>query len=69
MIRVIKPGKRFRTFYQATCKRCGCQFEFDDEDIQREYNKQGTIDSHIRCPNDSCGYAITRWEELKEELD
>lgn len=68
MIKVIKPGKRFRTFYQATCKRCGCEFEFDKEDIHREYD--GPIqDSYVLCPNDSCGYAITRWEELKEELD
>ena len=68
MIKVIKPGKRFRTFYQATCKRCGCEFEFDKEDIQREYDGP-ILDSYVLCPNNSCGYAITRWEELKGELD
>lgn len=68
MIKIIKTGKKIRTFYKATCRRCGCEFEFDKEDIQREY--EGPIqDSYILCPNSSCGYSIRRWEELKEELE
>ena len=55
MIKIIKPGKRFRTFYKATCKRCGCEFEFENDDINcRERCLDGM--AWIKCP--TCNQAI-----------
>lgn len=68
MIKILKPGKKYRTFYRTTCKRCGCEFEFDEADIHREYDGP-VIDSYVRCPNEYCKAAITKWEELTEEID
>lgn len=68
MIKVIRPGKKYRIFYRAVCKNCDCHFEFDKEDIRIDYD--GPIqDSYVLCPNPSCGCAITKWDELKEEFE
>ncbi len=66
MIRVIKHGTQI---YTVTCRRCGCVFEFTNEDIVDEQSDNGEYVS-IRCPD--CQNRITSWSSkdwLKKVLE
>lgn len=66
MIRVIKHGKKI---YTVTCRRCGCVFEFTNDDINDNHSSNGDYVS-INCPE--CDNRITSWSPndwLKKVLD
>lgn len=57
MIKVIKHG----TKKTAECKHCGCIFEYEDEDVQRERVKNNEYDIFVKCPD--CGYRVDKkWD-------
>ncbi len=47
MIKILKHGKKHSKF-QLTCPFCGCEFEYEESDLED--------DSFIRCPD--CGAII-----------
>lgn len=47
MIKILKHGKKYSKF-QLTCPFCGCEFEYEESDLED--------DSFIRCPD--CGAII-----------
>ena len=66
MIKIIKHGTQI---YTVTCRRCGCIFEFTQEDINDEVSSNGGYVS-INCPD--CNYRITSWSSrdwLKKVLE
>jgi len=48
-ITIINPGRNVKKQYKHNCKTCGCEFLFQDEDIQPDRDGD-----YIVCPNDSC---------------
>ena len=69
MIKIIKEGKLPKTYkrlYTATCDKCNCEFEFEDEDFTRiEKRLNGFY--YIKCPY--CGYEIQgKYEYFKPQL-
>ena len=44
MIKVLKNGN---TFYFMRCKKCGCEFIYQSQDIYREFNE-------VKCPECAC---------------
>jgi len=60
MHKIIKPGKKeliTKSIYEATCSKCGCRFEFDDEEITKRtknFSKNFlSITIWVECP--CCG--------------
>lgn len=49
-MKILKPGRTFSPAWQMTCNHCGCEFAFNESDIDSD--REG---SHIICPNTSCG--------------
>ena len=71
-IKVIKHGKKT---FKATCPNCGCEFEYELEDIKQEpglsWNYQGNLvftstcyciynPKYVICPD--CGRHIYHWD-------
>lgn len=54
-IKVLKHGYKI---LNATCPRCKCEFEFNDDDMITEINQIDSYES-IACPE--CHYKITWW--------
>ena len=50
MVKIIKYGKKMR----KVCPRCGCEFEFEREDVQ--WGNQRDPDNYVKCP--CCGKYI-----------
>ena len=57
MINIIKEGHIYP--YQLICVKCGCIFEFQDEDIQEVQDRINDFHYQINCPicdNKFCTY-------------
>ena len=59
MIKVIKHGKKPK--FTKTCPHCGCEFEYEIEDLKTDYNicltsYPGQYRRYILCPD--CGERI-----------
>lgn len=51
-VRIIKPGKTpAKVVYRATCDRCGCIFEFDEEPPIGVWSMKGP---QKWCPTPDC---------------
>lgn len=53
MIKIIKQGiipKQYKTIYTITCKDCGCIFEAEESDFNREVVGHGECDDTCICP-------------------
>ena len=57
MINIIKQGTLYP--YRINCVRCGCIFEFQDEDIQTMQAHQNEYVEKIACP--CCKKEIHTW--------
>ena len=56
MIRIIKEGKKIK--YTITCPDCGCEFEYDIDDVYTDHTIALTtcpvrFERYVRCP--CCG--------------
>lgn len=65
MIRIIRYGNAikfdWKVIYTTTCKKCGCEFEFEEDDCERVFREKrisGEIDADIKCP--CCGTMLHR---------
>ena len=59
MIRILKEGKPQK--YITTCSECGCEFEYELEDVKIEYSicltsYPGKYNTYVICP--CCGTPI-----------
>ena len=58
-MKILKKGKKIPTIfkiYKATCDKCGCEFEFDQNEIERGCDIHSS--NYVMCPNSSCGHII-----------
>lgn len=55
-IEIIKHGER-KTKYIATCRECGCQFSFQEKDVEQQFFERNELFVEIHCPE--CNYYIT----------
>jgi len=62
MIKIIKPG----TIQKATCKECGCIFQFENEDILERPEIPGDVPmvmrrlyKYVNCPQCNEEYKIS----------
>ena len=60
-IKIIKQGKKKKEVFKKTCEKCGCIFEFEEEDLITDYSLCLTTCSsqyhrYIICP--CCGSRI-----------
>ena len=60
MIKIIKPSKKpvyekpKKRKYVVTCKKCGCVFECEDEDINHvQFSNSGKHRFWVNCPENS----------------
>ncbi len=37
-IKILKPGKKKKEVFKKTCEKCGCVFEFEEEDLTTDYS-------------------------------
>ena len=56
MIRIIKPGNKIK--YTITCPDCGCEFEYDIDDVKTDHSIALTtypvkFERYVNCP--CCG--------------
>ena len=65
MINIIKKGNLFP--YQLTCPKCGCIFEFQDEDIEVKQVMYNEWIWMMRCP--TCGEVIRSYSSNKWRKD
>lgn len=56
VIKIIKPGKKPDTTERFECSYCGCVFEADEDDYEKEYSWRNDYYLKIDCP--CCGYII-----------
>ena len=62
-MKILKKGKKIPTIfkiYKATCDICGCEFEFDQNEIKSGHDI--FFSNYIFCPNPSCTHVITENE-------
>ena len=67
MFRILKEGKLTKTtvIYKDKCKRCGCEFEFDNDYITKS-DKSLDPDLTYKCPY--CGAEITKkYDEIEKQ--
>lgn len=67
-IRIIKEGKK--TKFTKTCSECGCEFEYELEDIKTDYNVCLTsypakYNTYVVCP--CCGKHIHHGTTLADD--
>ena len=55
MIKVIKHGTRVQ---RAECKKCGCVFEYEEEDVRTEQIKYNEYEVYVPCP-DCASHLVT----------
>lgn len=55
-IEIIKHGEEGKK-YIATCRECGCQFSFQEEDVEQQYFDRNELYVQIHCPE--CNYNMT----------
>ena len=61
MIKILKEGKMpkpTKKIYKATCSKCGCEFEFETEDIKRQ-ERRPDGNMTVGCP--CCHTDITQF--------
>jgi len=64
-MKIIKLGKiKFTELvYKATCDKCGCEFEFDDTDVEE---KESSLSyKKVRCP--CCSRKVECFIDFEEE--
>lgn len=72
MKKIIKPGDIkliTKPIYEATCDRCGCKFEFEDEDVTQRTRNFGIPNTlWVDCP--FCGKELKIYSPtvVREEL-
>ena len=59
MIKILRPGKTIK--FTKTCHECGCEFEYDICDVEKDYSLCLTTyppkyNRYVRCPH--CGEKI-----------
>ena len=67
-IRIIKEGKI--TKFKKTCPDCGCEFEYDESDLQTDYRLYlntypGQYETYVVCP--CCGKHIHHGTRCADE--
>ena len=67
MFKILKEGKLTKTtvIYKDKCKKCGCEFEFDDEYITKS---DKSLDQNLtyKCPY--CGKEITKkYDQIEKQ--
>lgn len=68
MINIIQEGTLYP--YKLKCFKCGCIFEFQDEDVFIDNLGHNEIMERINCP--TCGQDINAWSRqdwLKKAWD
>lgn len=67
MIKVIKHGQKV---FRVICENCGCEFEYELDDLTEEFDKEsltyGAKVRVIKCPD--CGHKI-RHRDFTEDKD
>ena len=72
---IIKAGKKFKwrkppeqKYFnkKKRCKKCGCKFRFNFEDIEKAYSVIGIKNYYIHCPQ--CNYAIYLSEVIENKV-
>lgn len=58
-IEIIKHGEG-GTKYIATCRECGCQFSFQEEDVEQQYFDRNELYVQIHCPECNCNMTLSR---------
>lgn len=73
---IIKAGKKFKGVKspeqkyfnkKKRCKKCGCKFRFNSEDIEEAYSVIGIKNYYVRCPQ--CNYAIYLSEVIENKVE
>ena len=55
-IEIIKHGEEGKK-YIARCRECGCQFSFQEEDVELQFFDRNELYVDIHCPE--CNYYMT----------
>ena len=62
---IVKEGAFRKREYNHTCRYCGCQFIFnEDEVIEREQSRGGFI-KYVRCP--WCNHTLYVSQTIEEQ--
>ena len=56
---VVKHGKYYKTLF-AICERCGCQFDFSQEELTHSW------DTYVTCPE--CNNSIYCWSYRRQDV-
>lgn len=59
-VKIIKHGEEGKK-YIATCLECGCQFSFQEEDVELQYFELNELYVKIHCPE--CNYNMTLFRD------
>jgi hypothetical protein len=64
MKKIIKEGHvPPMKVYSCPCPECGCEFIYDEEDIEEYEIRPGVEQKQIECPTDRCGNYIVHLPE------